>query len=312
MAALICGSLAYDSIMVFQERFRDHILPDQVHILNVSFLVPEMRREFGGCAGNISYNLKMLGGDPLPMAAVGDDFAPYRQHLDQLGISRQYVRAVEGTFTAQAFITTDIDDNQITAFHPGAMMESKLNQVKETQGVRVGIVAPDSKEAMMQHSEQFAEAGIPHIFDPGQGLPLFDGNDLRACIERADWITVNDYEAKLLGERTGMDIADIVKHVKAYIITRGPDGSEIHTADGVTNIPPVPPARVVDPTGCGDAYRAGLLWGILNDTSLETAARMGSLLGSLKIEQQGPQNHRISQADFAQRYEQAFGEALAL
>lgn len=312
MAALICGSLAYDTIMVFQERFRDHILPDQVHILNVSFLVPQLRREFGGCAGNISYNLKLLGGEPLPMATVGDDFDIYRDHLDRLGISRRYVRQVPGSYTAQAFITTDIDDNQITAFHPGAMSHSKVNQVRETEGVRVGIVAPDSKEAMLQHSNQFAECGIPHIFDPGQALPMFNGDDLRDCISRADWITVNDYEARLVSERTGMSASDIAKHVKAYIITQGGDGSEIHTTQGSTVIPPVRAAQVIDPTGCGDAYRAGLLWGILNDTDLATAARAGSLLGSLKIECQGPQNHHFSQEEFAQRFQQAFGYSLGL
>jgi len=312
MSALICGSLAYDTIMVFQERFRDHILPDQVHILNVSFLVPHLRREFGGCAGNISYNLKMLGGEPLPMATVGDDFSAYREHLDNLGINRRYVQSITGTYTAQAFITTDVDDNQITAFHPGAMMHSMINQVKDTEGVRIGIVAPDSKEAMLQHSTQFAERNIPHIFDPGQAMPMFDGKDLQACIERADWITVNDYEARLLSERTGLDAAAIAQRVQAYIITRGGEGSDIHTRDGSTHIASVRPARISDPTGCGDAYRAGLLWGMLNNTDLATAARVGSLLGSLKIECQGPQNHQIGRDAFAARFKQAFGYDLGV
>lgn len=312
MAALICGSLAYDTIMVFPGHFREHILPDQVHILNVSFLVPQLRREFGGCAGNISYNLKLLGGEALPMATVGDDFEPYRRRLDELGISRRYVHQVEGSYTAQAFITTDVDDNQITAFHPGAMSHSKMNRVRDTEGAKVGIVAPDSKEAMVQHSEQFAECGIPHIFDPGQGLPMFTGEDLKLCIDRADWITVNDYEARLVSERTGMSIEDIARKVKAYIITRGAEGSEIYTTEGMTKIDPVKPAKIVDPTGCGDAYRAGLLWGIMNGADLATAARMGSLLGSLKIECQGPQNHFLSRERIAERYREAFGESVTI
>lgn len=312
MSALICGSLAYDTIMVFPERFRDHILPDQVHILNVSFLVPKLRREFGGCAGNISYNLKMLGGDPWPMASVGDDFGIYREHLDKLGINRAHVRQVDGTYTAQAFITTDVDDNQITAFHPGAMSHSKINQVRDTDGARIGIVAPDSKEAMVQHSEQFAEKGIPHFFDPGQAMPMFNGDDLRGFIERADWITVNDYEGRLLSERSGLDEKAIANRVKAYIVTKGADGSIIYTGKEQINIPPVTASQIADPTGCGDAYRAGLLWGILNDTGLATAARVGSLLGSLKIECQGPQNHTTTLDAFNNRFEQAYGYRLPL
>ncbi|MBW3551261.1 MAG: carbohydrate kinase family protein, partial [Proteobacteria bacterium] len=229
MSALICGSLAYDTIMVFPDQFKNHILPDKVHILNVSFLVPRMRREFGGCAGNIAYNLKLLGGDPIPMATVGQDFGPYREWFEEHGIRMDQVKVIDELFTPQAFITTDHDNNQITAFHPGAMMRSYENHVRDVDGVSFGIVSPDGREGMLQNAVEFAEAGIPFIFDPGQAMPLFNGAELRNFIEQADYVTVNDYESNLLQERTGWSEADIVKRVKAYICTRGPQGSHIHT-----------------------------------------------------------------------------------
>src|SRR6476659_3975872 len=256
MSALICGSLAYDTIMVFQDQFKNHILPDKVHILNVSFLVPRMRREFGGCAGNIAYNLHLLGGDALPMATVGEDFAPYRTHFDALGISLAHVKEIAGLFTPQAFITTDLDNNQITAFHPGAMMRSYENHVRDVKGVTFGIVSPDGREAMLQNSTEFAELGVPFIFDPGQAMPLFNGDELRRFIEQADYVTVNDYESNLLQERTGWNEATIASKVKAYITTQGPRGSRIYAAGDVHQIPPAHERRVTDPTGCGDAYRA--------------------------------------------------------
>jgi adenosine kinase len=307
MSALICGSLAYDTIMVFQERFRDHILPEQVHILNVSFLVPEMRRQFGGVAGNISYNLKLLGGEPYPMATVGDDFGPYRAHLDKLGISTRYVRHLPGEFTPQAFITTDIEDNQITAFHPGAMMQSHLNRVADTEGIRLGIVAPDSREAMLQHSRDFVKAGIPHIFDPGQAMTLFNGDDLRTFIQHAEWMVTNDYEFQLIQERTGMSLDEVARQVEALIVTRGADGSTIYTREGFETIKAATPDRVQDPTGCGDAYRAGLIHGILSEFDLVTCARIGSVMGAIKVAELGPQNHSPAPGEIEERFFKAYG-----
>jgi adenosine kinase len=291
MSALICGSLAYDTIMVFQERFRDHILPEKV----------------GGVAGNIAYNLKLLGGEPYPMATVGDDFGAYRKHLDALGISTRYVRHLEGEFTPQAFITTDLDDNQITAFHPGAMMKSYLNKVTETEGIKLGIVAPDGREAMLQHSIDFKEMGIPHIFDPGQAMTLFNGDDLRTFIDQADWVVANDYEFQLIQERTGMSLDDVASHVEALIVTRGPEGSTIYTREGHEAISAVKVSQIEDPTGCGDAYRAGLIHGILNGLDLVTCARIGSVMGAIKIEVQGPQNHKPTFAEIEDRFFEAYG-----
>ncbi len=307
MSALICGSLAYDTIMVFPERFKDHILPDKVHMLNVAFLVPEMRRQYGGVAGNISYNLKMLGGDPYPMAAVGDDFGPYQRRLEALGISTRYVRHLEGEFTPQAFITTDVDDNQITAFHPGAMQESHLNKVGETEGITLGIVAPDTRRTMLQHSHDFKANGIPHIFDPGQAMTLFDGDDLRTFIDLADWVIVNDYEFQLLRERTGQEIDQMVEELEALVITQGSDGSLLVTKDGEQHIEPVVPTDILDPTGCGDAYRGGLIYGMQSNLELATACRIGSVMGALKIAVQGPQNHWHTLDEIAARFEEAYG-----
>jgi adenosine kinase len=306
MTALICGSLAYDTIMVFEDRFRNHILPDKVHMLNVAFLVPAMRREFGGCAGNIAYNLKLLGGDPVPMATVGRDFGPYREHFQRLGIRLDRVRELDDQFTAQAFITTDLDDNQITAFHPGAMMESYRNHVRDVADVRFGIVAPDSKAAMIQHAQQFTELGIPFIFDPGQAMPLFNGQEFRHFIEMADYVTVNDYESELLQERTGWSIADIARRVDAYIVTRGAMGSLIHTRDETISVPAAVPNQIADPTGCGDAYRAGLIFGLINDFDLPTVGRIASLMGALKIEHAGTQNQRFDLDEFRDHFRHQF------
>ena len=310
MRTLICGSIAYDTIMVFNDRFKNHILPDQIHILNVSFLVPDMRREFGGCAGNIAYSLKMLGGDPLIMATVGQDWQPYSYRIDKLRLPSAHVRQVPDTFTAQAFITTDVDDNQITAFHPGAMNHSHLNHVGDARDVSLGIVSPDGREGMIQHAREFHEGGIPFIFDPGQGLPMFDGADLMNFIKQADYVTANDYEARLIQERTGMTVQALSKLVKAFVVTHGGQGSEIHVNGTVETIPGVKPSRVVDPTGCGDAYRAGLLYGIANGMDWATSGRLASLLGSIKIEQRGAQNHVFTAAEIAQRFRDAFGRAL--
>ena len=310
MSALICGSLAYDTIMVFQDQFKNHILPDKVHILNVAFLVPRMRKEFGGCAGNIAYNLKLLGADPLPMATVGQDFQPYREHFTRCGIRLDQVKEIEDLYTAQAFITTDLDDNQITAFHPGAMMRSYENHVRDVQDVTFGIVAPDGREAMLQHAEQFAERNIPFIFDPGQAMPLFSGEEFRAFIEQAQYVTVNDYESQLLQQRTGWSPQEIADRVNAYIVTRGPKGSLIYTKNDVHDIPPAHERRVSDPTGCGDAYRAGLIFGIMRDMDWPTIGRLASLMGALKVEHPGTQNQRFTYEEFADQVRQQFGYAI--
>jgi adenosine kinase len=307
MAALICGSIAFDTIMVFHDRFKNHILPDKVHILNVSFLVPDLRREFGGCAGNIAYNLKLLGGEPTVMATVGADFAPYADWLDRQGISRRHIKQLNETYTGQAFITTDQDDNQITAFHPGAMSFSHFNQVGEAADVRIGIVSPDGREGMIQHAAQFAEAGIPFIFDVGQGLPMFDGDDLLRFLDQATYAAFNDYEAQLTAERTGLALERLAERVEALIVTRGGEGSRIYTAGQCIEIPVVAPAAVVDPTGCGDAYRAGLLYGLERGMDWATTGRIATLLGSLKIASPGTQNHRFTADEFADRFEKAFG-----
>ena len=311
MSALICGSLAYDTIMVFPDQFKNHILPDKVHILNVSFLVPRMRREFGGCAGNIAYNLKLLGGDPIPMATVGADFGPYREWFTEQGITLDHVKAIDELFTPQAFITTDLDNNQITAFHPGAMMRSYENHVRDVPGVTIGIVSPDGYEGMLQNAKEFHQAGIPFIFDPGQAMPLFNGEELRRFIELADYVTVNDYESNLLQERTGWSEQEIAGKVKAYVTTRGPQGAEIH-ADGTTyHIPPAHERRVTDPTGCGDAFRAGLIFGIEKGYDWMTIGRMGNLMGALKVEHPGTQNQRFDYDEFNEQFKQQFGYTLA-
>ena len=307
MPALICGSLAYDTIMVFPEKFKEHILPEKVHILNVSFLVPEMRRQFGGVAGNISYNVKLLGGDPYPMATVGDDFGPYQRHLDSLGISTRYVRHLPGEFTPQAFITTDVEDNQITAFHPGAMQQSFLNRVADTENITVGIVAPDGKKAMLQHSRDFQEAGIPHLFDPGQAMTLFNGDELEVFIQEADWVVLNDYEYQLLQERTGMRGSEIAREVEALIVTRGAKGSSLYARNEHREIEPIEPEQVLDPTGCGDAYRSGLIYGFENDLDLVTSCRIGSVMGAIKVAHQGPQGHSPSLQEIQDRFHEAFG-----
>ena len=310
MTALICGSFAYDNIMVFHDRFKHHILPDKVHMLNVSFLVPEMRREFGGCAGNIAFNLKMLGGDPLPMGTVGSDFAPYAAWMDEHGIRRDHIKVIDESFTAQAFITTDLDDNQITAFHPGAMGFAHQNRVSDAAGVTVGIVSPDGREGMLEHAQQFAERGIPFVFDPGQGMPMFDGDDLMGFVEKASWVTVNDYEMQLLQERTGRSPHELAEHVQALIVTLGAKGSLIYTTEHRLEIPAAAPRQITDPTGCGDAYRAGLLYGLMNEMDWETTGRIASLMGALKIEQPGTQNHRFTYDEFCARFLEAFGYAL--
>jgi len=306
MSALICGSFAYDTIMVFHDQFKNHILPDKVHMLNVSFLVPDMRREFGGCAGNIAFTLHMLGGKAEPMGTVGNDFAPYAAWMDKNGQSRKYLKEVD-SYTGQAFITTDMDDNQITAFHPGAMGFSHENKISDAPEATIGIISPDGRDGMIEHAAQFVEQDVPFIFDPGQGLPMFGGEELSTFVEQATWVTVNDYEGEMLSERTGKSLENIAKQVKALVVTRGGEGSDIYVDGKVIKIPLAKISEAKDPTGCGDAFRGGLLYGMMNGMDWETSGRIASLCGAIKIEQLGPQNHSVTMDEFKARYKENFG-----
>ncbi len=306
MSALICGSFAFDTIMIFNDQFKNHILPDQVHILNVSFLVPEMRREFGGCAGNIAYNLKLLGASGSPMGTVGEDFAPYAKWMDQHQIDQQYLKEIPQSYTAQAYITTDQDDNQITAFHPGAMNESHQNQITDAKNITLGLISPDGRQGMIEHAAQFKAENIPFMFDPGQGLPMFNGDELNTFVEQATWLAFNDYEAKLMQERTGKTIAQLSQEVEAVIVTKGAEGSTIYTPTETLDIAPVKAAQVVDPTGCGDAYRAGLLYGLMNQLDWQTTGKIAALMGSIKIAHAGTQNHHFNLAEFKTQFEALF------
>lgn len=304
---LICGSLAFDNIMVFEDAFENHILPEQIHKLNISFMVPTLNKVFGGVAGNIAYNLKMIGGEPIPMGTVGSDFDIYHQRLQDLGISTEAIVVKPELFTPQAYITTDMKNNQITAFHPGAMNCSAENHVANYPDISIGIVGPDGREGMLQHASEFSEQGIPFIFDPGQAILLFDGDDFRNFINQATWMAVNDYEYEMVCERTGMQGKEIAEHLDALIVTRGDKGSEIYTNGTMYHIPAVEAEQVVDPTGCGDAYRAGLLYGLTQGFDYQTTGRIASLLGSIKIATAGTQNHTITQTEFRRRFKEEFG-----
>jgi adenosine kinase len=293
MASLICGSLAFDTIMDFEGRFAEQILPDQLHILNVSFLVPALRRDFGGCAGNIAYSLKQLGGTPLPMATLGRDGQPYLERLQQLDISTEFVRLIDEAYTAQAMIMTDRDNNQITAFHPGAMSQAHGSRVQARTDIRLGIISPDGRDAMMQHADQMHAEGIPFVFDPGQGLPMFDGPELARMVELSSWVTVNDYEGKMLCERTGWTAAEISKRVRGLIITLGAQGCEVWVDGHKTLVAGVQAEQVVDPTGCGDAWRGALLHGLEQGWELTRCAELGNRIGALKIAHRGPQNYTL-------------------
>jgi adenosine kinase len=307
MTSLICGSMAFDTIMSFHGRFSEALLADQLHKINVAFLVPGIRREFGGCAGNIAYNLKLLNGDPLIMATLGKDGGTYVERLDKLGISRRCIRHIDDSYTAQAFITTDADSNQITAFHPGAMGSSHLNKIQDAGKVKIAIVAPDGRDGMIEHAEDCARLGVPFIFDPGQGLPMFSGEELTHFIELATYVAVNDYEAELLTERTSLSLEQIAERVSALIVTRGEQGAEIYTSNERFDIPVVRVDQVVDPTGCGDAFRAGMLYGLTHDMDWMTIGRLSSLMGSIKIASQGGQNHVPTLADIQERFRKEFG-----
>ena len=305
MSILICGSLAFDTIMVFQDQFKNHILPDQIHKLSVAFFVPEMRREFGGTAGNIAYNLQLLEGNPLMMATVGDDFSPYAKWLSQHKLNQAHVKTIANTFTAQAFITTDLDDNQITAFHPGAMLESHQNSVKTAENVTLAIIAPDGRDGMFLHAKECFDAAIPFMFDPGQGLPMFNGEELLQFIEMADYLAVNDYEAQVLQDKTNLTLLELAKKVKALIVTLGSQGSHIYADGQRFEIPCVKAEQVLDPTGCGDAYRAGLLYGIAKGWDWPVCGRLASTMGAIKIASRGGQNHKPSREEIENLYAQA-------
>ena len=310
MTILVCGSLAYDTIMVFPGQFKQHILADNIHILNVAFMVPDMRREYGGTGGNIAYNLRLLEENPLIMATVGHDFAPYAQRLEKLGLDTRHVRTLDGQFTAQAFITTDVDDNQITAFHPGAMSDSQVNRIADAEGVRLAIVSPDGRQGMVEHCRDLAAAGIPFVFDPGQGLPMFTGPDLLEMLKGARALTVNDYEARIVEDKTGTPVQEIAASIGAVVVTRGGEGSVLYTRGGRIDVAAVKAEKVVDPTGCGDAYRAGLLYGIARGWDWRRCARLGSVMGSIKIARRGGQNHAPTRDEIAAKLRQSFGEAL--
>ncbi|MGH8251626.1 MAG: carbohydrate kinase family protein [Steroidobacteraceae bacterium] len=306
MSALVCGSLAYDTVMVYPGRFRDHILPDKIHLLNLSFVVPTLRRYFGGCAGNIAYNLKLLGCDGHAMGAVGHDFGPYRDWMISNGLLLEYVRTIEEEFTAQAYITTDLDANQLTAFHPGAMNHSWRLEIPADAGITIGVLAPDGRDGMVAHAGQFVRAGIPFVFDPGQAMTLFGGEELAKFVEQSTWVTVNDYEAQLLQERTGRSTAGIAAQVRAYVVTQGGQGSVVHAAGRRIEIPAVQVTEVVDPTGCGDAYRAGILYGLMRGLDWETTGRVASLMGAIKIVTVGTQHHRFTMDEFRERFHDTF------
>ena len=312
MSILVCGSVAFDNIMVFNDRFSNHILANQLHILNVSFLVPDMHQQYGGCAGNIAYNLSLLDCEPYVMATVGKDFTDYGDWMDNCGINRDYIKVINDSYTPRAFIITDMDDNQITAFHPGAMEQCHINQVPTGKGIIIGIISPDGRDGMLQHALQFNEAGIPFIFDPGQGTPMFTEQELNHFIEQADWLACNDYEAQMICDRTNKTIEQITECLRAFIITRGDQGSTIHTRDKVYTISAVRADNAKDPTGCGDAYRAGLLYGLSKNLDWQTSGRIASLLGAYKVEHAGGQQHTFSKAEFQQRYAELYGDNIVL
>lgn len=310
MKTLITGSMAYDTIFVFEDKFQNHILPEQTHMLNVSFFAPTMRRYQGGCAGNIAYNLKLLGGEPVIMAAVGQDFQPYAKSLAENGLSDEYIKVIDDEFTAQAFIINDIDNNQVNAFHPGAMNFAHQNKVSDVDGVKLGIVSPDGRDAMIEHAEQFKQAGIPFFFDPGQGLPMFAGEELIKFCDQANYLILNDYESHMLMEKSGLKLDDIASRVEVLVVTKGAEGSVVYVDGETINIASAPISEAKDPTGCGDSYRAGMMFGLSKGCDWKTNAQIGALCGAIKVESVGTQQHRFTQQQFADRYQQSFDQAL--
>ena len=304
---LICGSLAFDKIMQYNGRFGETLLADQLHKVNVSFLVPTLRTEFGGCSANIAYNLNMLGGDPLIMATIGQDGGEYLDRFEQLGISTRGILKIKDAYTAQCFVTADLDNNQINAFHPGAMQFSHENNVADAGALRVAIIAPDGRDGMLKHARDCAAQGVPFMFDPGQQLPMFSGEELITFIDQATYVAANDYEFEMLMSRTGLTLPDIAGRLDALIITRGEKGSEIYAKGERHEIACVAAQAVVDPTGCGDAFRAGLLFGIVNGYDWPTTGRLASLMGAIKVAHQGGQNHVVTADQIADRFAQEFG-----
>lgn len=311
MKTLITGSMAYDTIFVFEDKFQNHILPEQTHMLNVSFFVPEMRRYQGGCAGNIAYNLKMLGGEPIIMATVGEDFSPYAKRLADYDISDEHITMIDDQFTAQAFIINDIDNNQVNAFHPGAMNFAHQNKVTDVAGVELGIVSPDGRDAMIEHATQFNEAGIPFFFDPGQGLPMFGGEELIRFCDQADYLILNDYESHMLMDKSGQSLDEIASRVRVLVVTKGAQGSVVYVDGDTIDIATAPISEAKDPTGCGDAYRAGMMFGLSKGCDWKTNAQIGALCGAIKVESAGTQKHSFTPEQFSERYQRSFGETLS-
>jgi adenosine kinase len=307
LRAAIAASMAYDTIMVFEGQFTDHILPDQIHKINLSFLSPRMRREYGGCAGNIAYNYKLVGGEPVPIGMVGDDFGPYFEHYRRWGIDASCLVAAPDSYTAQCFIVTDLHNNQLAGFHPGAMSLSARIPVAQAGRVACGLVGPDAKDAMQVHARQMADAKIPFVLDPGQNILLFSGPELLELIELAPVLVCNDYEAELVADKTGVPIDKLAKRVDTLIVTRGAEGSVVHHGGEARPIAPVAAKDVKDPTGCGDAYRAGLLLALAKGVPVAQGAMLGSVLGSIKIAVQGCQNHQPTPAEIRAGYEAHYG-----
>jgi adenosine kinase len=305
---LVCGSIAFDTICVFQGKFGDHIVPEATHKISVSFMVDQMRREFGGCAGNIAYSLKLLGGAPVVCATVGNDATGYRERMQQLGIGLDALKTIPEAYTAQAYIMTDLEDNQITSFHAGAMFESHLNDVAAVNNIALGIVAPDGRDGIFRHARGFATKKIPFIFDPGQSMPAFSGDDLKELIGLADYLTVNDYEAEMIAQKTGQSIESFAPQLKGLVVTLGGQGSRVYAQGKAIDVPVVPATSLVDPTGCGDAFRAGLLYGIAHEWSLEKACKLGSLVGSIKISERGGQNHSFTEIAIRDRFTSVWKE----
>ena len=294
MSVVVCGSLAYDNLMEFDGKFGDYILPDQIHILSVAFNVPRLRKEFGGCAGNIAYNLKLLGIEPIITATVGQDFDSYGSWLEKNDISKDAIQIIDNMYTAQCFITTDSNNNQLTSFHPGAMDEGHKNPISLTDNIEMAIIAPDGKQSTIEHAEQLHQQSIPIMYDPGQGLPMFNKDEIEKIIGLSDWIILNEYEANLISEITGKPLKDIVKNLKAAVVTKGNKGSEIFVGDERIIIEPIKATKDLDPTGCGDAYRAGLIYGICHQMSWQQSGKIGSMMGSIKVASNGTQNHTFN------------------
>ncbi|TIC86188.1 carbohydrate kinase family protein [Crenobacter intestini] len=314
MAILVCGAIAYDTLFSFEDRFDSQILPDQLHKISTTFLAPTMRREFGGPAGNIAYSLAMLGEKPILMGAVGEDFAPYRQHLKHFGVDDRFVKVIPGQYTPQCFGIADRDGNQLMAFHPGAMNYGDSNHIADVpDAVDVAILSPGGRAAFLQHSRELHAAGIPFVFDPGQELPLLSADEIREIVEMASYLAINDYESELIRERAGLTLDMLRAQVKALIVTRGSKGAEIYADDSVHLIPRVQmDAPPIDPMGCGDAFRAGLLYGIRHGLDWRVTGRLANVIGAIKVTSNGPQNHFFDWGRLSELYLASYGEALPL